>query len=394
MKKFLSIMLLVALVATLCSFVACQPTASASTVMNVSLNPEVEFVVDANGKVVTVNALNEEGNLIISASEFENVEGKTAEEAVELFIQVSAETGFLIKGKVNDGENEIDISISGTPADAEKLYNDVKAKATAYLEELDIQGKINQAKALTEEYLQQLVAECAPYVEEAQLKAMEYQQLVDTLIASRKETAEIYSQELKNAYYEAKAFALEQAKLETLKSHLNALQQVVFDSVNSAYTSAIELIETIRYEQLVSEDSLYQRALANLRQKKIEYLQFRNEVAQMEQTEVTTDVLARLDRLTQALAEAQTALENAGVSANEALDGAKENLTSLYNSVMDSLKSVNINEHLDEISQNQTDALNKFFNDFEAKYGADKQSAKEDWNEMEQDLKTPETSAQ
>lgn len=362
--------------------------------MNVSLNPEVEFVVDANGKVVTVNALNEEGNLIISASEFENVEGKTAEEAVELFIQVSAETGFLIKGKVNDGENEIDISISGTPADAEKLYNDVKAKATAYLEELDIQGKINQAKALTEEYLQQLVAECAPYIEEAQLKAMEYQQLVDTLIASRKETAEIYSQELKNAYYEAKAFALEQAKLETLKSHLNALQQVVFDSVNSAYTSAIELIETIRYEQLVSEDSLYQRALANLRQKKIEYLQFRNEVAQMEQTEVTTDVLARLDRLTQALAEAQTALENAGVSANEALDGAKENLTSLYNSVMDSLKSVNINEHLDEISQSQTDALNKFFNDFEAKYGADKQSAKEDWNEMEQDLKTPETSAQ
>ena len=34
------------------------------TVMNVSLNPEVEFVLDGNDKVVTVNALNEEGNLM------------------------------------------------------------------------------------------------------------------------------------------------------------------------------------------------------------------------------------------------------------------------------------------------------------------------------------------
>jgi hypothetical protein len=60
--------------------------ADATTVMNVSLNPEVEFVLDANNKVVSVNALNEDGNLVISASAFENIEGKTAEEAAKLVI--------------------------------------------------------------------------------------------------------------------------------------------------------------------------------------------------------------------------------------------------------------------------------------------------------------------
>ena len=50
---------------------------------------------------------------------------------------------------------------------------------------------------------------------------MEYEALVNEIVKSRKETREMYSQELKNAYYEAKAFALEQAKLETLKSKAN-----------------------------------------------------------------------------------------------------------------------------------------------------------------------------
>ena len=49
------------------------------TVMNVCLNPEVEFVLDGDNKVISVNAINEEGNLIISSEAFADIEGKTAE---------------------------------------------------------------------------------------------------------------------------------------------------------------------------------------------------------------------------------------------------------------------------------------------------------------------------
>ena len=45
-------------------------------VMNMSINPSVEFVLDEEDKVITANALNEEGNLIIGAEDFV---GKTAE---------------------------------------------------------------------------------------------------------------------------------------------------------------------------------------------------------------------------------------------------------------------------------------------------------------------------
>ena len=39
-------------------------------VMNISINPSVEFVLDEEDKVISVNALNEEGNLIIGAETF------------------------------------------------------------------------------------------------------------------------------------------------------------------------------------------------------------------------------------------------------------------------------------------------------------------------------------
>ena len=71
-------------------FAGCSEQAEGKTVMNVSLNPEVEFVLDADNKVVSVNALNEEGNLIVSAEVFT---GKSAEEAAQLFVKVSKETG-------------------------------------------------------------------------------------------------------------------------------------------------------------------------------------------------------------------------------------------------------------------------------------------------------------
>ena len=78
MNKAVALLCLAAVGASAFAFTGCKKD-EAGKVMNVALNPEVEFVLDANDKVVTVNALNEEGNLVISAAAFENVEGKSAE---------------------------------------------------------------------------------------------------------------------------------------------------------------------------------------------------------------------------------------------------------------------------------------------------------------------------
>lgn len=355
------------------------------TVMNVSLNPEVEFVLDGNDKVVTVNALNEEGNLIISAEAFENVEGKTAEEAAKLFVEVSKETGYLVSGSVKDGENEINISLSGDTKAAEELYNDVKTKISEYLDAEKITASVEQAAAITEEQLKALVAECTPYIETAQ---MEYEELVNALAESRKETAEFYSQELKNAYYEAKAFAMEQAELETLKTHLSGAYQVIFDATNKFYTKAVETIESTRMTLLVNEDSIYQKALAAFRKVKAEYLKARNEFS-LGNAQITVEITEeQLAALKVKVEEAEAALLKAGEDANKALDDLKATVTENYNKVVAMLEEqqVKASEHLEEISAKQKEKQTAFFTAFEENYAEAINAAESNWANMKTEL--------
>ena len=358
-------------------------------VMNVSLNPEVEFVLDEEDKVVSVNALNEEGNLIISAETFT---GKSAEDAAKLFVEVSKETGFVVSGSVKAGENEINISISGDTKKAEALYNDVKAKVNEYFSAEKITATVAQAQAITEEQLEKLVAECAPYMEAAEVQAMEYAQLMETLYESRKETAEFYSQELKNAYYEAKAFAMEQAELETLKSKVSGVFAAACDLAYQGYSTAVSIIEDTRMSLLVSESSLYQRGLAAFRQAKIEYLNYRNEVAEMEQTEVTEAISARLAQYETALEKAEASLLEIGESANAQLDELKADIQKKYDAVIEALEkaSVKVSDHLDEVSTKQKEKQTQFFTAFEEDYAAAITAAKTNWDDMKSQLESTE----
>ena len=360
----------------------------AGRVMNVSLNPEVEFVLDADDKVVSVNALNEEGNLVISAAAFENVEGKSAEEAAKLFVQVSKENGFLFEGSIQSGENKIEIAFSGE--DAAALYNDVKSSVTAYLNESGVAATIEQAAAITEEHLRQLVEDCAPYFEAAEVQAMEYAQLVATIAESRKETAEMYSQELKNAYYEAKAFAMEKAELTELKSHLNALAQLGFDTAFIVYEKAVTTIEDLRDTMLVNEDSPYQLALQAFREAKTNYLNYRNYVATLEQNEWTTAVSERLAEYQSLVDTTEEALLSAGVNANDMLDTAKAQVKTAYDRVVDFLESASVkaSAYLDEISTAQKAAQEEFFTNFETQYAEAKAAAEQHWAEMSAQLQS------
>lgn len=364
----------------------------ATTVMNVSCNPEVEFVLDGNNKVVSVNALNEEGNLVVSAEVFT---GKSAEEAAKLFVQVSKDTGFIVSGNASLAgvENEIEIEISGDVAAAEKLYNNVKSQINTYLTENDIQAKIDEFEAITKAEIEALVAECAPYLEQAEVAAMEYSELLATLAESRKETAEYYSQELKNAYYEAKAAVMEQAEIETLKEKVSGLAATSLEIAYGAYSLAVDTIEATRMSLLVNETSPYQLALKAFRDAKISYLNYRNQVAAMEQTEVTTAISEKLADYEELVEKAEAALLKAGEDANATLDEAKTKIKEKYENVVEIIEAeaVKVSEHLDAISAKQAEAKAKFFNDFESNYAAAITKAESDWAAMKTTLENKET---
>lgn len=375
MKKAVALLCLAAVGASAFAFTGCKKD-EAGKVMNVALNPEVEFVLDANDKVVTVNALNEEGNLVISAAAFENVEGKTAEEAAKLFVQVSEETGFLLEGNVGAGENELKISFSGDKSEAKKLYNDVKAEVEAYVATLSeqITVGITQAAAITEEALKTLVAEVAPYLDVAK---MEYAELIAELEASRKETAEYYSQELKNAYYDAKAYAYQKAELSVLKEKAGALASIAIGTVEALYDGAMNALNAAR-EALLDENGIYQRALASFRAKKVEFLNYKNYVNSLE-----TATQEQLDRLT-SIENALNGFETTMASAVSGIDALQTSVTNAYNKIIEEIEklSIRVSQHLDEISTATTAALDSFTTEFETTYATHKAHAQQAWGDM------------
>lgn len=379
------------------AFVGCddgqeEQSAETKKVMNLSLNPQVEFVLDSEDKVVSVNALNEDGNLVVSAEVFV---GKSAEEAAQLYVEVCKETGFLVSGNVSEGENELEISFSGDAEAATELYNKVEGKVSEYLSSVNVTAQIEQAKAITEEQLEALVAECAPYIEATQIKALEYGELVETLYESRKETAEFYSQELKKAYYEAKELAMKQAELETLKSKLSSIQALAYDIVYKAYSEASSLLESTRMNLLVSENSVYQMALAAFREAKANYLKYRNYVASLELGNVTVEITANLANYETVLEKAETALENAALTINTQLDTVKTTLDSAYDAVVKLLDeySVKANAYLEEIEQNQETKQVQFHAEFKTDYASVIVSVEAGWKDMQADLEGTENAA-
>lgn len=351
---------------------ACNKDTSEAKVMNVSLNPEVEFVLDKDNKVVSVNALNNEGNIIISG-DVEFV-GKDATEAAQLFVSISKDNGYLVSGSVTTEKNKLEIQISGEQTkEIEKLFNSVKTSVESKLQELNITGTIEKLENLTKEYLQGVVAECAPYLEEAKIKAMEYSELIEEIKTSRKETKELYSQELKEMYYQAKSDALRLAQLEKVKEQIGALSAGLLTEVEKKYTDAINAIEKTRKDIFLDADGVYQKAVKAFNEAKTDYLKRRKEISEMDSSLITDEVkqgLADLDKLVEG---AENALEEAYKVADGALTATKDALTGAYNGLKNVITGLGAS--LDVVSADLTSAINDFTTKFESDYATYKNQA-------------------
>lgn len=381
MKKIIAIICGICLMAVTFSFTACSGN-NESKVMNVSLNPEVEFILDANDKVISVNALNEEGNLIINGQAFV---GKTSEQALSLYVSVCKETGFLVKGSVKDGENEISISFSGENAEA--YFNQAKADLEKIFSKENISASVAKGKKLTEEYLAALAAECAPYIDAAKLQTLTYMEKIEAIAESRKETAEMYSQELKNAYYQAKANALNHARFEAAKNKANAITSGLISGTLAAYELACNSIETIRKTVLVDPTSPYQLSLVAFREAKTAYLNFRNYLAQ--NSEAPEAEQAKYEKAKANLEKAEQDLLAAGKAANESLDDAKVELKKACDAVVAKLQEYGlaVNDFIDKSEESINAALSAFENKFKVEYATTIDAAKSAWNGMKDQLK-------
>ena len=71
------------------------PTKGTAGLISIEVNPQAVFSVDENGKVTAVVAANADADVVLSDNRSAEMQGKTVEEAVEIFVDYTAKLGYL-----------------------------------------------------------------------------------------------------------------------------------------------------------------------------------------------------------------------------------------------------------------------------------------------------------
>lgn len=383
MKKFLSVILALTMLCSCFMLFSCTLSGDGepkekTTRMTIELNPSVEFMLDEENRVISVTALNDDGAILIAGEAFI---GLSAEEASELFLELARQIGYLVDTEAL--ENEIKVSISGASEYASKLRENVKSSIQEKLDELDIGATIKQIEEIGESELRTLLEKSSSY-EKSELEEMNKEELYNALSLARTETALLITEDLRNAYLEAKEYEIsfiereETARVIDQISTLHAAMNTAYKASLNAYKASLDEIEEQRYNNLIAPESSYQQALNALRDKKALVIEKKNELAALEID--TEEYEAKLNELSAIEAQYNGALEallEIGKTVNDIIDALlaklrelEEVLVEFENSFSDDIKSV-LNEKAGEIELAVNEAKDSFFEAFENEHKSD-----------------------
>ena len=356
--------------------------------MQVDINPSVEFILDADNKVLSVTALNDDGALIVAGEAFV---GKTAEDAVELMASISTDAGYLVKGELSAGQDGITISITGDEEAAQKLYDDVKAGVDAFLEKSGIDAAVERGEALKLDALRALVQAADPTLSDEEVAAMTEEQLLNALKISRIETAQLLTEELRAAYNTAKEYDFRFAERQATKSVIEGLGSAYESFLNGyaaaldSYQKAVQAVEQARYDYLVDAGSDYQKILAEVREQKDKVLEQRKEAAELPEGAAKEAAKAALAAEEAILETKEAALKLAGDAANASFDLVLSAMKTVENALTELEKTFpeEITTALTENAQKAQDAMNAAKDEAFAKF---EEAHKEDIEQALADL--------
>lgn len=322
-----------------------------TTVMNMSINPEVEFILDKNNKVVSVSAKNDEGNFIIAKASFE---GMTAEEAAKLFVKVSNENGFV--AEVGD----LKVEISGEQA--EKLFNSVKANVEVYLGAEGLNVSVNLEKINREE-LEDLLEDCMKELSDKQIKNLTDAEIIAKVKEMRDQTKDLNTEKLKEMYYEFRAQAIEKAKFD---AYIEAIQNSNIFNKDQIVAYYNELTQKMASMQKSFVDA-FLSAKSEYQQKMQEFIAAKQELLQARLDEVDQIVLAEKEAAQKLVEEQLSVIEE---KSRSALETAKITFSTIKATLNAAIEQV-VNNLPQSINANINVEINKTKVNFEASFKAD-----------------------
>ena len=363
--------------------------------MTVDINPSVEFILDEENRVLSVAALNDDGAILIAGEAFV---GKTAEEAVRMVVSISAETGYLVKGELNADENGVTVSLTGDAAAADEAYRKIESAVNGFLEDSGIAAAVERGEALKLDALRAMVLAADPTLTEEAVSAMSETELLNALKAARIETAELLTEELRQAYLAAKEYEFTFAQKEATAEIIDGMD-AAYQSIKSSYSEllegyrkAIAAVEEARFDAFASQDSAYQRAMHALRDAKTALLKQKNLVAQMEEGMEKDAAMIVLAAKEAAYEAAEKALSASAALADKALEGvisamkkAEEGLTALEAELPEEIAS-QLREQAESIQDKMNAAKDGAFERFEEAHGEEIEAVKRALEERKQAL--------
>ncbi len=263
-KRLLIPVLLIAAVLCLLLFSSCGGGGDGKEkLMTLSLNPEIELILDGENRVLYANAQNDEGNAVVANVEFK---GKSAEEAATLFLDFCHRNGF---DRNADGEAELEIELSGDSA--EEIYRSVKKAAEEKIASLGASIEVELDEVLTKQDLCELVSDCMRELSAPEINVLTEEELIALLKESRAETEAFLSEELKEFYYSDRTLAIQQAELsvyfEIVESDPNLPASTPLTPIRNRIEAVAEEHEKFReayQEAFLSEDSPYRQKMDEL----------------------------------------------------------------------------------------------------------------------------------
>lgn len=137
--KIMCILLICAIAGAVLSACNNGGVSEALTYVSLRINPQIELIIDENNIVVAVNAMNEDGEIVLAEL---NLTGLSIEEASELFTAKASELGYLDV----DGENStVYVQVDGENNEvAEMIRNKIRERIHGYFDNNGIYGKVSE----------------------------------------------------------------------------------------------------------------------------------------------------------------------------------------------------------------------------------------------------------
>ena len=373
MKKTLSLILAFILIFSVSFTMSACKKADETTRMEVDINPSIEFMLDKDGNVASVTALNEDGSIVISGEEFV---GKSADEALSLMIKISKDAGYISE---DDSAYEVTVSLTGN----EDLYKDIKNKVNTYISKNNLNVTLKQAEGLSLEVLKAKVKLVKPEMTEEELNKLTKQEMLDTLKDARIETANLISEDMKNMYYQVRDSKIQIARSQEIYNLISTSQNSLvtqYGSFLNSVETAITRVENANME-LFSSGGAYQQAYDSLFNAKKELMETKSRIAKLnpenpiEKIQIDT-MNALLPTLESAITIAENTLNQVKETAQLSINNAITILKNTYQNLLDAETQLKetpeisqiLNQNANEIETALNQAKDNAFKNFETEY--------------------------